>query len=66
MDQLGYLDDGSDRDQNCLSHLDLRGQNIMIDIGKDRSLEITGILDWDSANVCSYLRWVLSASLAMG
>ncbi|KAK4695285.1 hypothetical protein P7C71_g2438, partial [Lecanoromycetidae sp. Uapishka_2] len=36
-------------DQNCLTHLDLAGRNIMAEAGPDDSLTITGYLDWDSA-----------------
>ena len=47
MDELGFLGN----DMNCLCHLDLLGapRNIMADINSDSSLNITGILDWDSA-----------------
>ena len=47
MDDLDLLGDG----RNCLCHLDLNTapRNIMARIQPDGSLEITGILDWDSA-----------------
>lgn len=47
MDDLDLLGDG----KNCLCHLDLNTapRNIMARIHPDESLEITGILDWDSA-----------------
>lgn len=47
MDDLDFLGN----DMNCLCHLDLLGapRNIMADINSDSSLNITGILDWDSA-----------------
>ena len=32
-----------------LCHLDLAPRNIMVDINEDDSLQITGVLDWDSA-----------------
>ncbi len=47
MNDLDLLGDG----RNCLCHLDLNTapRNIMAKIGSDKSLAITGILDWDSA-----------------
>ena len=47
MNDLDLLGDG----RNCLCHFDLNTapRNIMARIRPDRSLEITGILDWDSA-----------------
>lgn len=36
-------------DENCLTHLDLAGRNIMAELGPGDSLTITGYLDWDSA-----------------
>ena len=47
MNDLDLLGDG----KNCLCHLDLNTapRNIMAKIRPDESLEITGILDWDSA-----------------
>ena len=47
MDDLNLLGDG----QNCLCHLDLNTapRNIMAEIGPDKSLTVSGILDWDSA-----------------
>lgn len=36
-------------DENCLTHLDLAGRNIMAEVGSDDSLTITGYLEWDSA-----------------
>jgi len=46
MEELGFLGD----DENCLCHRDLNAspRNIMADINPDKSLSITGILDWDS------------------
>lgn len=47
MDQLFQLGDN----ENCLCHLDLNTapRNIMVDIRPDDSLEVTAIIDWDSA-----------------
>ena len=47
MNDLDLLGDG----RNCLCHLDLNTapRNIMARVQPDGSLEITGILDWDSA-----------------
>ena len=47
MNDLDLLGDG----RNCLCHLDLNTapRNIMARIRPDKSLAITGILDWDSA-----------------
>lgn len=47
MNELNLLGD----DINCLCHLDLNNapRNIMAQIQADSSLQVTGILDWDSA-----------------
>ena len=45
MDRLGYLGDN----KNCLSHLDLAAQNIMVEVRSDKDITVTGILDFDSA-----------------
>ncbi len=45
MDRFGCLGD----DDNCLTHLDIAGRNIMAELGPDDSLTVTGYLDWDSA-----------------
>ena len=45
MNRLGCLGDN----KNCLSHLDLAPRNIMVEIRSDKSITITGILDFDSA-----------------
>lgn len=45
MYRLGCLGD----DTNCLSHGDLAARNIMVQIGSNDSLTITGVLDWDRA-----------------
>ena len=45
MDRLGCL--GCNK--NCLSHLDLAAQNIMVEVDSDKSITITGVLDFDSA-----------------
>ena len=45
MNKLGCLGDN----KNCLSHLDLAAQNIMVDIRPDKSITVTGVLDFDSA-----------------
>ena len=45
MDRLGCL--GSNK--NCLSHIDLAAQNIMVEVDSDKSITITGVLDFDSA-----------------
>ena len=34
---------------NCLCHVDLHRRNIMVKIQSDKSIEVTGILDWDEA-----------------
>ena len=45
MDRLGCLGDG----YRCLTHLYLAGRNIMVELGPDDTVDITGILDWGSA-----------------
>ena len=45
MDRLGLLKN----DDISLCHLDLQPRNIMAEVQQDRSLSITGYLDWDSA-----------------
>ena len=35
--------------ENCLTHMDLAPRNIMVEVGTDDFIQITGILDWDSA-----------------
>ena len=45
MNSLGCLGDN----KNCLSHLDLASQNIMVEIRPDNSITVTGVLDFDSA-----------------
>ena len=45
MNRLGCFGDNI----NCLSHLDLAAHNIMIDIRSDKSIIVTGVLDFDSA-----------------
>ena len=45
MYRLGCLGD----DTNCLSHGDLAARNIMVQIGSNNALTITGVLDWDRA-----------------
>ena len=46
MDELGFLG----QNDNCLCHRDLNSapRNIMVEIDANKSLSITGILDWDS------------------
>ena len=34
---------------NCLSHLDLAAHNIMVEVVSDKSISLTGVLDFDSA-----------------
>lgn len=45
MDKLGYFGDN----KNCLSHLDLEAQNIMVKVRSDKAITVTGVLDFDSA-----------------
>ncbi|KAK4695747.1 hypothetical protein P7C71_g2056, partial [Lecanoromycetidae sp. Uapishka_2] len=45
MDQLGLFKP----DLYCLCHLDLHPRNIMVDVGPEDSIRVTGILDWDEA-----------------
>lgn len=45
MNRLGCLGDN----KNCLSHLDLAPRNIMVEIRSDKSIVVTGVLDFDSA-----------------
>ena len=45
MDRRGCLGNN----ENCLSHLDLAAHNIMVDVDSDKSITITGVLDFDSA-----------------
>lgn len=45
MNRLGCLGDN----KNCLSHLDLAPRNIMVEIRSDKSINVTGVLDFDSA-----------------
>ncbi|KAL6714036.1 hypothetical protein ACLMJK_008530 [Lecanora helva] len=35
--------------KNCLVHMDLAARNIMVEVGPDDFIKITGVLDWDSA-----------------
>ena len=42
--EIGYF---SDR-VNCLLHINLTTRNIMVELGSDDSIKITGVLDWDS------------------
>lgn len=45
MNRLGCLGDN----MNCLSHLDLAAHNIMVEVRSDKSINVTGVLDFDSA-----------------
>ena len=45
MNRLGCLGDN----KNCLSHLDLAARNIMVEVRPDKSITVTGVLDFDSA-----------------
>ena len=45
MSRLGYFEDS----QNCFSHLDLAAHNIMVEVRPDKSVSVTGVLDFDSA-----------------
>lgn len=45
MDRLGVFGDN----ENCLAHLDLAPRNIMVQVDTDESIQVTAVLDWDSA-----------------
>ena len=45
MADFGFLGDG----QNCLCHFDLAARNIMVQVLPNGSVEVSGIVDWDSA-----------------
>ena len=45
MNRLGIFG----KSENCLTHMDLAARNIMVEVGPDDFIKITGILDWDSA-----------------
>lgn len=45
MNRIGCFGDNT----NCLSHLDLAAHNIMVEVGSDKSISLTGVLDFDSA-----------------
>lgn len=45
MNRIGRFGDNT----NCLSHLDLAAHNIMVEVGSDKSISLTGVLDFDSA-----------------
>ena len=45
MDRLGIFGDS----RNVFTHMDLAPRNIMVEVGPDDFIKITGILDWDSA-----------------
>ena len=45
MNRLGILRDS----RNVFTHMDLAPRNIMVELGPDDFIKITGILDWDSA-----------------
>ena len=40
---------------NCLCHLDLHPRNIMVQLGRNSSVEITAILDWDETVIAPNL-----------
>ena len=45
MDALGFFKP----DRHCLCHLDLHPRNIMVETDSEKSIRVTGILDWDDA-----------------
>ena len=45
MNRLGVLGNN----KNCMVHMDLAARNIMVELGSDDSIRMTGVLDWDSA-----------------
>ena len=44
MNALGMFSAG-----NCLTHMDLAARNIMVELGPQDSIRVTGVLDWDEA-----------------